>query len=154
MSIRRAPDAYDYSVLPKDEKLLTKDSLLHAAHVMGPTLAALMFAAAGSAVAHAHGTMDFSGAATLMDTFKTFAKYPGAVTCLDGLIFALRSNSHDDLTLPGCFGAFENRPAYGVSTSPTSRLPKPRIALRLAPEQSVSHAPACPAGSRTSSGCA
>ena len=38
---------------------------------MGPTLTALMFAGASSAVAHAQGTMDFSGATTLMDTFKT-----------------------------------------------------------------------------------
>ena len=55
-------------------KLLSKESLLHAAHVMGPTLTALMFAGASSAVAHAQGTMDFSGATTLMDTFKTFAR--------------------------------------------------------------------------------
>ena len=54
-------------------KLLTKESLLHAAHVMGPTLTALMFAGASSAVAHAQGTMDFSGAQTLMGTFKTVA---------------------------------------------------------------------------------
>ena len=69
-------------------KLFTKDSLLHAAHVMGPTLTALMFTGASSAVAHAQGTMDFSGATTLMDTFKTFAMYAGAVICLGGLIFA------------------------------------------------------------------
>ena len=30
-------------------------------------------------VAHAQGTMDFSGAQTLMGTFKTFAMYAGAV---------------------------------------------------------------------------
>jgi len=60
-------------------KLFTKESLLHAAHVMAPTLTALMFASASSAVAHAQGTMDFSGATTLMDTFKTFAMYAGAV---------------------------------------------------------------------------
>ena len=39
-------------------------------------------------VAHAQGTMDFSGAQTLMGTFKTFAMYAGAVICLGGLIFA------------------------------------------------------------------
>ena len=32
--------------------------------------------------------MDFSGAQTLMSTFKTFAMYAGAVICLGGLIFA------------------------------------------------------------------
>jgi hypothetical protein len=39
-------------------------------------------------VAHAQGTMDFSGAQTLMGTFKTFAVYAGAVICFGGLIFA------------------------------------------------------------------
>ncbi|HLH34772.1 MAG TPA: hypothetical protein VKX41_08860 [Alloacidobacterium sp.] len=63
-------------------KLPTKESLLHSAHVMGPTLTALMFVGASSAVAHAQGTMDFSGATTLMATFKTFAMYAGAVICL------------------------------------------------------------------------
>ena len=32
--------------------------------------------------------MDFSGAQTLMGTFKTFAVYAGAVICFGGLIFA------------------------------------------------------------------
>ena len=32
--------------------------------------------------------MDFSGAQTLMGTFKTFAIYAGAVICFGGLIFA------------------------------------------------------------------
>ncbi len=40
--------------------------LIHAARVMGPTLVALTFAG----VAHAQGTMDFSGATTLMTTSK------------------------------------------------------------------------------------
>jgi hypothetical protein len=51
---------------------------------MAPTLLALSFAG----VAHAQGTMDFSGATTLMTTFKTFAIYAGAVICFGGLIFA------------------------------------------------------------------
>jgi hypothetical protein len=42
---------------------------------MGPTLTALLFAGIGSGVAHAQGTMDFSGATTLMATFKTFAAF-------------------------------------------------------------------------------
>ncbi len=62
----------------------SKPSLVHAARVMAPTLIALTFATA----AHAQGTMDFSGATTLMGTFKTFAMYAGAVICLGGLIFA------------------------------------------------------------------
>ena len=40
-------------------------------HVMAPTLLALVFASVGSGVAHAQGTMDFSGAQTLLGTFKT-----------------------------------------------------------------------------------
>ncbi len=44
-----------------------KNKLAHAARVMAPTLVALTFAS----VAHAQGTMDFSGAQTLMGTFKT-----------------------------------------------------------------------------------
>ena len=45
---------------------LSKRKLLHAARVIGPTLVALTFAG----VAHAQGTMDFSGAQTLMGTFN------------------------------------------------------------------------------------
>jgi len=48
-------------------RLFSKQTLLRAARVMGPTLVALTFAG----VAHAQGTMDFSGAQTLMGTFKT-----------------------------------------------------------------------------------
>jgi hypothetical protein len=58
--------------------------LARAIRVIGPTLFALSFATA----AHAQGTMDFSGAQTLMGTFKTFAIYAGAVICFGGLIFA------------------------------------------------------------------
>jgi len=88
-------------------QLLVKRTLLRAAHTMGPTLAALMFAGTSSAVAHAQGTMDFSGATTLMDTFKTFAMYAGAVICLGGLIFAgirMMTGRFQD-AIPGLFGA-------------------------------------------------
>ena len=47
-------------------QLFSRQSLLHAARVMGPTLVALTFAG----VAHAQGTMDLSGAQTLMEIFK------------------------------------------------------------------------------------
>lgn len=62
--------------------------LREAAHVMGPTLTALCFMGASSAVAHAQGTISFSGAQTFMQTVQTFAEYAGAVICLIGLIFA------------------------------------------------------------------
>ena len=77
--------------------------VLRAARVMGPTLVALTFAG----VAHAQGTMDFSGAQTLMGTFKTFAIYAGAVICFGGLIFAgirMMSGRFQD-AIPGLFGA-------------------------------------------------
>ena|SRR6187402_2042537 len=88
-------------------KPLSKQSLRHALHVMGPILAALVFAGVGSGVAHAQGTMDFSGAQTLMGTFKTFAIYAGAVICFGGLIFAgirMMSGRFQD-AIPGLFGA-------------------------------------------------
>jgi hypothetical protein len=74
---------------------------------MGPTLLALTIAGVGSGVAHAQGTMDFSGAQTLMGTFKTFAIYAGAVICFGGLIFAgirMMSGRFQD-AIPGLFGA-------------------------------------------------
>jgi hypothetical protein len=88
-------------------RLFSKEKLLHIAHVMSPTIVALMFAGIGSGVAHAQGTMDFSGAQTLMSTFKTFAMYAGAVICLGGLIFAgirMMSGRFQD-AIPGLFGA-------------------------------------------------
>ena len=80
-----------------------KSKLIHAVRVIGPTLVALTFAG----VAHAQGTMDFSGATTLMPTFKTFAIYAGAVICFGGLIFAgirMMSGRFAD-AIPGLFGA-------------------------------------------------
>jgi hypothetical protein len=80
-----------------------KQTLFHAIRVMAPTLLALSFAG----VAHAQGTMDFSGAQTLMGTFKTFAIYAGAVICFGGLIFAgirMMSGRFQD-AIPGLFGA-------------------------------------------------
>ena len=80
-----------------------KTSLLSAIRAMAPTLLALSIAG----VAHAQGTMDFSGATTLMTTFKTFAIYAGAVICFGGLIFAgirMMSGRFAD-AIPGLFGA-------------------------------------------------
>lgn len=80
-----------------------KQTAAHAFRAMAPTLLALTFASA----AHAQGTMDFSGAQTLMGTFKTFAVYAGAVICFGGLIFAgirMMSGRFQD-AIPGLFGA-------------------------------------------------
>jgi hypothetical protein len=81
----------------------SKTAIAHALRVLAPTLFALSFAG----VAHAQGTMDFSGAQTLMGTFKTFAVYAGAVICFGGLIFAgirMMSGRFQD-AIPGLFGA-------------------------------------------------
>ena len=70
-------------------------------------LTPLLFSLAIANVAHAQGTMDFSGATSLMNTFKTFAMYAGAVICLGGLIFAgirMMSGRFAD-AIPGLFGA-------------------------------------------------
>ena len=80
-----------------------KTTLLSAIRAMAPTLLALSL----TSVAHAQGTMDFSGAHTLMATFKTFAIYAGAVICFGGLIFAgirMMSGRFQD-AIPGLFGA-------------------------------------------------
>ena len=81
----------------------SKQTLARVLRVLAPTLFALTFAG----VAHAQGTMDFSGAQTLMGTFKTFAVYAGAVICFGGLIFAgirMMSGRFQD-AIPGLFGA-------------------------------------------------
>jgi hypothetical protein len=80
-----------------------KTTLLSAIRTMAPTILALSVVG----VAHAQGTMDFSGATTLMTTFKTFAIYAGAVICFGGLIFAgirMMSGRFQD-AIPGLFGA-------------------------------------------------
>jgi hypothetical protein len=80
-----------------------KETVRRAIRAIAPALVALSFATA----AHAQGTMDFSGAQTLMGTFKTFAVYAGAVICFGGLIFAgirMMSGRFQD-AIPGLFGA-------------------------------------------------
>jgi hypothetical protein len=84
-------------------RYLTINNRMRVFRAIAPTLFALSLATA----AHAQGTMDFSGAQTLMGTFKTFAMYAGAVICLGGLIFAgirMMSGRFQD-AIPGLFGA-------------------------------------------------
>ena len=105
--LRKTLNRLSISPAKRWAKPLSKQSLRQALHVMGPTLTALVFAGIGSGVAHAQGTMDFSGAQTLMGTFKTFAIYAGAVICFGGLIFAgirMMSGRFQD-AIPGLFGA-------------------------------------------------
>jgi hypothetical protein len=61
-----------------------KEATLRAVRVLFPSLFVLSL----SAIAHAQGTISFSGAQTFMQTVQTFAEYAGAVICLIGLIFA------------------------------------------------------------------
>lgn len=101
----RSTTQHDCSPFRRQVRRISK-TFLRAARIMGPTLLALSFAGVSS-VAHAQGTMDFSGAQTLMGTFKTFAMYAGAVICLGGLIFAgirMMSGRFQD-AIPGLFGA-------------------------------------------------
>ena len=95
-----------HSILPvamKRERFISKPTPYRLARLLIPYLFAVAFATA----AQAQGTMDFSGATTLMDTFKTFAMYAGAVICLGGLIFAgirMMTGRFQD-AIPGLFGA-------------------------------------------------
>ncbi len=69
--------------------------------------APLALAFAVSSVAHAQGSIDMSGATNVMNTFKTFALYAGAVICLGSLIFAgirLMSGRFQE-AIPALFGA-------------------------------------------------
>ena len=105
--LRKRPNRSSNLSTERWVKPLSKQTLHHALHMMAPTIAALLFAGIGSGVAHAQGTMDFSGAQTLMTTFKTFAIYAGAVICFGGLIFAgirMMSGRFQD-AIPGLFGA-------------------------------------------------
>jgi hypothetical protein len=71
------------------------------------TIAPCLFALFLGQVAHAQGSIDMSGATTVMNTFKTFAMYAGAVICLGGLIFAGIKMMSGDFAraVPGLFGA-------------------------------------------------
>ena len=87
-----------------------------AARVLRTLLPAILTLSVAS-VAHAQGTMDFSGAQTLMGTFKTFAVYAGAVICFGGLIFAgirMMSGRFQD-AIPGLFGALFGAGVLGWS---------------------------------------
>jgi hypothetical protein len=82
---------------------LSKRNLLS----VGRSVASVILAVAASTVAHAQGSLDMSGATTVMNTFKTFALYAGAVICLGSLIFAgirLMSGRFQE-AIPALFGA-------------------------------------------------
>lgn len=66
---------------------------------------ALAFAV--SSMAQAQASIDMSGATNVMNTFKTFAEYAGAVICLGSLIFAgiRMMGGRFQEAIPGLFGA-------------------------------------------------
>ena len=103
LRLGKTPDRLPFPFAVRRPSHSSKQAIIRALRVMGPSLVALSFAG----VAHAQGTMDFSGAQTLMGTFKTFAIYAGAVICFGGLIFAgirMMSGRFQD-AIPGLFGA-------------------------------------------------
>jgi hypothetical protein len=65
-------------------RFLSQPSLRRVARTLVPALLALSF----TGLAHAQGTIDFSGAQTLMGSIKTFCVYAGAIVCFCGLVFA------------------------------------------------------------------
>ena len=87
---------------------ITRQQMKDQAALVARTAAPLLLAFAVSSVAHAQGgSIDMSGATNVMNSFKTFALYAGAVICLGGLIFAgirMMSGRFQD-AIPGLFGA-------------------------------------------------
>ncbi len=86
---------------------ITRQQIKHQAVLAARTAAPLLLAFAASSVAHAQGSIDMSGATNVMNSFKTFALYAGAVICLGSLIFAgirMMSGRFQD-AIPGLFGA-------------------------------------------------
>lgn len=79
-----------------------------------PVLMTLAF----TAVAHAQGTIDFSGANTLMGSFKTFAVFAGAVIAFGSLIFAgiRMMGGRFNEAIPGLFGALFGAAVLGWGT--------------------------------------
>ena len=86
---------------------LTRQQAKQKAALVARSAAPFILAFAVSSVAHAQGSIDMSGATNVMNTFKTFALYAGAVICLGSLIFAgirMMSGRFQD-AIPGLFGA-------------------------------------------------
>ena len=86
---------------------VTRQQAKQQARLFARTLGPFALAMAASTVAHAQGTIDFTGAQGVMTQFKTFALYAGAIICFGGLIFAgirMMSGRFQD-AIPGLFGA-------------------------------------------------
>ena len=86
---------------------ITRQQAKQKAVLVGRSIAPIVVALGVSSVAHAQGSMDFSQAKSLMQSFQTFAVYAGAVICFGSLIFAgirLMGGRFQD-AIPGLFGA-------------------------------------------------
>lgn len=87
---------------------ITRQQVRQQAVLAARTALPMAVAFAVSSVAHAQsGSIDMSGATNVMNSFKTFALYAGAVICLGSLIFAgirMMSGRFQD-AIPGLFGA-------------------------------------------------
>ena len=87
--------------------IMNRQQARQRAKLFARTVAPFALAIAATTAAHAQGSMDFAGATSLMNSFKTFAIYAGAVICFGGLIFAgirMMSGRFQD-AIPGLFGA-------------------------------------------------
>ena len=87
---------------------ITRQQIMQKAALAARNAAPMALALAVSTVAHAQGgSIDMSGATNVMNTFKTFAEYAGAVICLGSLIFAgIRMMSGNfQQAIPALFGA-------------------------------------------------
>jgi hypothetical protein len=81
----------------------TREALVSNIRSMAPMLLGLTL----TAVAHAQGTIDFSGANTVMGSFKTFAIFAGAIIAFGCLIWAglkMMGGRFQD-AIPQLFGA-------------------------------------------------
>ena len=99
--------SFAFRFAPLQNLNLTRQQVKHKAALVARSAAPLVLAFAVSRVAHAQGSIDMSGATSVMNTFKTFALYAGAVICLGSLIFAgirMMSGRFQD-AIPGLFGA-------------------------------------------------
>ena len=87
---------------------ITRQQINHQAALAARTAAPLVLAFTVSSIAHAQGgSIDMSGATNVMNSFKTFALYAGAVICLGSLIFAgiRMMGGRFQEAIPGLFGA-------------------------------------------------
>lgn len=76
--------SFDSTLTNRWSRRISRRNIAAAGRILIP----LAFALTISSAAHAQGSIDMSGATTLLTTVKTFAEYAGAVICLVSLIFA------------------------------------------------------------------